>query len=271
MIFAALATQGTAQHGHFVAGAAAPIQNGKLIAVNSNDFLHAFGYVRNLGFSSSGTYAGYYNASCPFVVAPATEHFGGPEAGAPALGAFTDTEFVSLTGPAGGGIGYWDAGQTGNPTFVINAGATNGTNRFAISDASFGAGQPGADPYGHFHGRRFTANVPGFYVLGFRFLDTSTNGTGGGPIHASSDIMYLYLQAGVTIVSLTNAADSKAITFGAPFGLDCYLEFRMSLEPATPWTEVGGPMAGDDHLRTFMHEAPQSPTGFYRIRTQTPP
>jgi hypothetical protein len=269
LVLALATTVASAQHGHFVAGAEVPIQNAKLIAVNSNDFLHTFGYARTLTFSSSGTYAGYYNASCPFIVAAATPQFGGPELGAPALGSFIETEFVSLAGPQGGSIGYWEANQT-IPTFTIEVGTTNGTNRFATSQANLGAGQPGADPYGHVHGRRFTANLPGFYTLAFRFWDTSTNGLNQGPIHAPSEIMHLYLQAGTTIVSITNQPDGKAITFGAPVGLDCFLEFKTNLNTATSWTEVQGPLPGDDHLHTFLHQSGTASTGFYRIRTQAP-
>src|SRR6185503_3001600 len=214
-----------AQHSHFSSGAEAPVPGAKLIAVNSNDFVHASGYVRTLPFSTSGTYANFYNASCPFIVAAATPAFGGPEAGAPALGSFIEMEFISLTGPAGGVLGYWEASRTGAPNFALSSGVTNGTNRIALSDAALGAGQPGADPFGHIHGRRFTANVFGFYTLGYRFRDTSTNGLNHGPIHAPSQTYYLYLQAGLTVPFVENKKEGLAITYGTALGMNFLLQF----------------------------------------------
>ncbi len=255
-----------AQHSHFVAGAESPVQGAKLIAVNGNDFLHISRYVRNLSFSTSGTYANYYSASCPFVVAAATPPFGGPEANAPALGSFIEMDFISLHGPAGGGLGYWEAGQTGSATFSLEVGTTNGTNRIALSDANLGAGQPGADPYGHVHGRRFSASVPGFYTLGYRFIDTSRNGVNAGPIHTPSEIYYLYLQAEITIPFVTVQSNSVEIAYGAAVGRNYYVEHTPSLGSSVNWAEVGGPFIGDDRLQTFRYASP----GFFRIKAVVP-
>jgi hypothetical protein len=258
-----------AQHSHFVSGAEAPVPGAKLIAVNSNDFLHVSDYVRTLPLSTSGTYAGFYNASCPFIVAAATPAFGGPEAGAPALGSFIEMQFISLTGPSGGVLGYWEALRTGSANFTIASGTTNGTNRIALSDASLGAGQPGADPFGHIHGRRLTANVPGFYMLGYRFLDTSTNGLNRGPIHTPSEIYYLYLQAGFTVPFINSTTNGVAVTYGTALGMNFFLEFRETLDASTQWTTIQGPIAGDDLLHTFVHK-PSSTAGFYQTRAVAP-
>jgi hypothetical protein len=72
-------------------------------------------------------------------------------------------------------------------TFTVPVGTTAGTNRFALSEND---GTAGADPYGHIHGRMFSATVPGWYVAGFRLVDTGRNGPGGGPRHAPSDLAY---------------------------------------------------------------------------------
>ena len=58
-----------------------------------------------------------------------------------------------------------------------------------LSDASIGAGTAGADPFGHLHGRNFTATVPGESVVGFKLFDTSVNGAAGGAIHTSSEVL----------------------------------------------------------------------------------
>ena len=254
------------QHAHFVAGAVLPVAGAKLIAVNSNDYVHTSRYVRTLNLSPSGTYAGYYNASCPFIVAAATPEFGGPEANAPALGSFIEMDFISLQGPSGGKLGYWEAGRTGSPTFTMSTGTTNGTNRIALSDATLGAGQTGADPFGHVHGRRFTADVPGFYTLGYRFVDTSRNGPTGGAIHTESEVYYLYLQAGYTAPFISWTGGNVDVTFGTILGQSFYVQYKESLGSSEDWVDLHGPVPGDDRLQTLRHTAIQPLAGFYRIK-----
>lgn len=246
------ATAAGAQHLHFVAGAPDTNQNTKLIAVNGAEFLSTSGYVRTLSFSNNGTYAGYYNASSPFIVAAATAQFGGPEPEAPAFGSFIQVELVSVEGPAGAEFGHWEAVAT-RATFSLSTGTTSGANRWDASEASLGAGAPGADPFGHVHGRRFTATKPGFYTVGFRFMDVSTNGVSGGPIHAPSDVFYVYMQADLSIHSVTRERDNAIVQFGATAGKNYALEFCPNVGGSTQWSEVGGPVTGDDHLQSITH------------------
>ena len=93
---------------------------------------------------------------------------------------------------AGGG----DADGTPTLTWYINP--DNGgqaTLASQCSDASGGAGAAGADPFGHLHGRNFTATVPGDYVVGFKLFDNSGNGTGGGAIHTPSATLNIRFSA----------------------------------------------------------------------------
>lgn len=64
---------------------------------------------------------------------------------------------------------------------------------FPLSESD---GSPESDPYGHIHGRRFTATKPGVYTAWFRAFDTSVNGANGGPIHAPSEALPIRFLAG---------------------------------------------------------------------------
>lgn len=184
----AMAQVAQAQHGHLEVGAAGQNQNDKLIWQNGAAFASDSGYVKELLASDpAGRYAGYYDGGITVVANPTAEE------GA-ALGAFIRALVVSVEGPAGGSFGFWENPEEGGsttPTFIVPSGTSNGTFGFDLSDASAGAGLPGKDAAGHLHGRRFTVNLPGEYIVGFKAVDTSKNGVGGGAIHADSDILYI--------------------------------------------------------------------------------
>src|SRR5689334_20454624 len=175
-----------AQHIHLNAGALSPERSGALYFVNGDLYNTNAGYDVYLTFTNSGSFANLYQgAGVTFASQASTLNNGGPAFGHAADGAFLQLQFVSMSGPPGGAFGVWQQ-QPGNPgtsdpLFALPVGTSNGTNLLALSESD---GSPGSDPYGHIHGRTFTASKPGLYVLGCRLLDTSSNGTGGGPIHA---------------------------------------------------------------------------------------
>ena len=198
-----------AQHGHLNAGALGTNQNDQLYFANGNVFAATSGYVQTMSLSNSGTYAGYYNSGPSFTALPQTVANGGPVPDATAFGSFIQMRLESVTGPAGGTFGFWEEDAT-TPTISLAVGASSPSALWALSDASLGAGQPGADPFGHLHGRRFTVDVEGDYTIGFRLFDTSTNGLAGGPIHAVSDIFLLNFQGATVPESSTLALLSVA-------------------------------------------------------------
>lgn len=180
----------TAQH--LNVGAAGQNQNDALVWANAAELAASSGYVKELALATSGRYAGLYNGNITLTSLHSTE------AGGPAAGSFITAEIVSVAGPDGAFFGFWeglDLGGAAAPTFNIATGSEGLSLRYVLSDASAGAGQSGGDPYGHLHGRRFTASAEGLYTVGFRAYDTSVNGAGGGPIHAPSDIIYVNFQA----------------------------------------------------------------------------
>ncbi len=180
----------SAQHGHLNAGAYSTNAGSQLYFVNGASFVNTSGYVQSMSYSNSGTYAGYYNSGPTFTSLAATTTTGGtPHPNAAALGTFLETRLETIvSGPAGGVFSFWDSGQT-TPTLSLNVGQTiTSGNLFDLSNAAAGAGNPGADPYGHLHGRRFSATLPGDYLVGFRIVDM----TG---FHADSDLFLMTFRA----------------------------------------------------------------------------
>ncbi|HKS37806.1 MAG TPA: hypothetical protein VJW76_11490, partial [Verrucomicrobiae bacterium] len=191
--------------------------------------------------------------------------FGGPVPNAPALGSFIQAQLVSVEGPAGGSFGFWEPGST-NPSHSLVSGQ-GGTNMFRLTESD---GSPGADPYGHFHGRRFTAAQPGFYTVGFRLFDTSTNGVDGGPIHTPSDVLLIYFQAGITIVSTARTGDVMTIAYGSITNLNFALEYTTNLPSTGVWETAGAPLPGTDLLQSQSDTNASGVQRFYRIRATTP-
>lgn len=198
----ALAAPLHAQHGHLNSGAVGQNQGDALSFLNGADFAAGSGYVKALNFAGSGTYAGYYEGGITLTAvhslsgtdANGIPYVANPNGAAP--GAFLQYSIVSVEGPTGGTFAFWEAGATA-PTFSYASGYTAGgaPDLIVISDASTGAGIPGGDPFGHLHGRRFTATTAGDYTVGLQLVDTSANGVGGGPIHTASDVLQIQFSA----------------------------------------------------------------------------
>lgn len=191
-----MAAGSRAQHGHLNAGATGTSQGDPLMFANGHLFAAESGYVKDLPLADTGRFAGFHEGNITFTVLPTTVDNGGPVPNAPASGSFIMAGIQSVSGPEGGRFGFWEAGST-VPTFEFGVGydVAIPTGLWALSDASLGAGAPGADPYGHLHGRRFTATLPGLYEVSFRVFDLSGNGAGGGPIHTPSDVITLAFSA----------------------------------------------------------------------------
>jgi hypothetical protein len=189
-----LAGTAAAQHGHLNAGAVGQNQGDKLFFANGSIFAAESGYVKSLAPKASGVYAGFYQGAITLTSLPTTVDNGGPAAGAAAPGAFLQYRITSVQGPAGGAFGFWEEGAT-TPTFSYASGYSGTGNAIALSDADLGAGNAGADPFGHLHGRAFTATAAGDYTVGFQLFDSSKNGVGGGAIHADSDTLFVKFNA----------------------------------------------------------------------------
>ena len=256
-----------AQHVHVNAGASNTTQNARLYFPNGSTYDTSSRYDVYLSFTNGGSFSNLHQgAGVSFTALASTSDNGGPAFGRAADGAVLQLQLVSMSGPSGGVFGVWTQ-QVGNttisyPLFSLPVGATNGTNLLRLSEND---GSPGADPYGHIHGRTFTASKPGLYTLGCRILDTSSNGTGGGPIHTPSALYYFYFQAGLTISSWARNTNSFAVTFGTTAGKTYSVESTTNLT-TTNWTAFAGPFTGDNKLRSTTNSATAS-TLFFRLRS----
>jgi hypothetical protein len=195
---------------------------------------------------------------------------GGPDPFAAQPGARIALRVASVAGPEGGAFSMWDSDGdyiAEDITFTVPVGTTNGTSRFYLSENN---GSPGSDPYGHIHGRRFSVDRPGLYTVGFQIVDISTNGPGGGPLHAPSDVFQMLFQAGTSIVELVPDPEGDSLTFGTESGRTYQIESARELGPGAEWSPVGGLLTGNGRLQTV--EGLPSSTGpvFYRLRITQP-
>ena len=248
-------------HGHLNVGALGRNQNDQLYFANGTDFVDSSGFVRTLNFTDAGRFAGYYNGNITLTGLPLTAEHGGPDPAAAAPGAFLHFSMSCLSGPAGGSFGFWDSASTA-PALSLSPGETS-TNLFVLTE---GDGSPGSDPYGHIHGRRFTATRPGFYKIGFKAWDTSTNGAGGGPIHGSSDTLAVIFQAGINISHLTQTGLVTSVRYGSSADRVFTLEYTTNLMNPVLWFPIAGPKVGNDYFQLLEDPASIDPYRFYRIR-----
>lgn len=268
--------QGTAQslqHFHVTAGALSPTAGSQLVFTDADDFLAESGYVSYMPKITNSLIPaiGYYMGGPTFTSAT---NDGSAESPA-AAGARVGLKIVAVDGPPGGHWSFWEAGdddEYGHAiTFSYASGTTNGTNVIILSENT---GQPGADPYGHIHGRAFTADVPGLYTVWTQLVDVSRNGPGGGPLHAPSQLYRYYFQAGNTIARLDRTNGQAVVTFGTqPLtfvrSYSYFLEAQDALDADAPWTTVAGPLTGNNRLQSLS-----DPLGdgnrFYRLRVTSP-
>jgi hypothetical protein len=163
-------------------------------------------------------------------------------------------------------LALWDAG-TPQPRFSLPVGECGASYRVPLSQNQ---GEPGADPFGAIGGRQIAANRPGLYCLGFRLVDSSTNGPEGGPLHAESPLYFVYFQAGLTINTLARAGATATASFGGEPGRSYYLERSAELSAAGTWQTVAGPLAGTNRLQTLTDPAAPAGNTFFRLRATQP-
>jgi hypothetical protein len=250
-------------HAHLNIGAVGTNQNDQLTFDNGADFATAGEYVKTLVLTNAGKYSGYYAANITLTVLGATLQYGAASPNAPALGSHIKAQIVSVDGPPGGEFGFWETSSITAPSFSIPSGASS-TNSFDVSQTD---GSPGVDPFGHIHGRQFTATKPGIYTVAFKAFDVCTNGAGGGPIHSESGILKIYFQAGINVASLNKTENETAIRFGTLLDQTFVLESNSDLS-TTNWNVIGS-VSGDDHFQT-LSDTNHSAAQFYRIRMTNP-
>ena len=253
---------------HIYIGAVGTNQNDKLQFSNGSAFdanLTSYAFPQIL--RTNGLNAGHYRGEIWMITfsALAAKPPEGPVLGHAALGSQIAVQVVSVEGPPGGSFAFWEGdgdNDLGNITFSVPVGTTNGTNDWLVSE-NFGA--PGADPYGHIHGREVTTSIAGIYIVGFRAIDISTNGVGGGPIHAPSEILPVRIQAGLRIERMQAFTNRVTVSFRSPPGISNLLEATDAIATGN-WQPAAAPLLGNNNLRSFTDTNAPIGSRFYRIR-----
>jgi len=249
-------------HGHLYIGAVGTNPGDALTFDNAADYGTNSGFVFTLNHTNDGTYAGYYAGNLTFAVLAATAENGSSSPFHPALGSLIYAQLISVEGPAGGEFAFWDSGAS-SPTAHLASGST-GTNLWKLSQND---GSPGTDPFGHIHGRQFTATRPGIYTITFRAFDLSTNGINGAPIHTPSEPIQIYFQAGVNIQFVNRETEGVRVRFGAPLGNNWQVEATDDLSSSANWINVGEPISGNDVFADLLDTEASRTNRFYRIKS----
>lgn len=258
-----------AQHVHINAGIGASGNQLRFVNSGTFDANSLYAAYSTLGGASAPPHL-YQVAGFTFTaLSPDPFKGGGPNNGHASPGAHLELQVVAVSGPPGGVFSLWQE-NLGNTTLQFSepVGQGNGTNRFVLSENE---GEPEADPYGHIHGRIFALSQPGLYMVGFRIVDTSTNGPEGGPVNDPSDIFYFYFQAGLTISHFQRNESSATVRFGPKLGVSYFVESIPALGGTNIWTEIAGPItaAGQTRLQTVTVEI-NATSQFFRIRSEEP-
>jgi hypothetical protein len=263
---AALASAGGAwaqDHGHLYISAYSTNAGAQLYFDNGDIFAATSTYVKTLNFQSSAAsrYFGHYDGN--ITVTPRSFSTGhgadyGPFAAAP--GSVIHFQITDVKGPAGGAFEFWET--TGSaPAFSIPVGG-GASNLVKVTLAN---GAPGDNPYGHIHGRRFTATSPGIYSVTFRAFDLSTNGPGGGAIHTPSDPLTIVFQAGFNIASVARTNNVATIKIGTALSHNFTVLGTTNILDTNAWTTVASTGRGDDHFRTVQDSAATNAMKMYRV------
>lgn len=261
------------QHFHVTAGAANATAGSQLLFTDADQFLAESGYVAYMPKITNSLLPtlGHYQGGPTFTAAANDGSVESPAA----AGARIGLRIVAVDGPPGGRWSFWETAGNEEPgdsiTFSYASGTTNGTNVILLSENH---GEPGADPFGHIHGRAFTADAPGLYTVWTQLVDVSRNGPGGGPLHSPSQLFRYYFQAGTTIARIAQTNGSTVVTFGTQLSnaarrFSYYLEAQSALDADSPWTTVAGPVTGNSHLQT-LSEPIAGARRFHRLRVTSP-
>lgn len=295
-VFALIALVPTVQaHYHCNIGALSQVSGTPLYFLNGGAFVTNSGFVLTLNadiypnttnsnpaVSTDPAYAGYYiTTDVNNLSFTATDKDPGLNFDPICPGVQVCLRFVSVSGPPGGNFGVWDVNEffvgddyneEGNDapslTYSLPVGLTNGMDFIQISenDAS-----PGCDPFGHIHGRQYSATKPGLYCVTVQAFDNSSNGTDGGPVQTPTGLLPIYFQAGSQISALTMDTNQVVVSFPAQLGTDYYLQATSNLADTNGWQTVAGPVSGNDNFQILTDTNWNAAQRFYRLQlTPTP-
>ncbi len=262
-VLAAIASATAQDHSHLYISATSQQQDAQLYFDNASIFETASGYVKTLLLNTNpaSRYLGRYDGGITFTPRATNILRGadyGPNAAAP--GSLIYFQITQVDGPPGGAFEFWES--TNNfPAFSVPVGL-GATNTVKITETN---GAPGGDPYGHIHGRRFTATKPGLYRVAFRAWDFSTNGLAGGPKHTPSAPLTIAFQAGFAFESVKRTNQVATIKFGTALTHDVTVQASTNLSVTNGWVDVSAKLRGSDYFQTVQDPSATNATKFYRL------
>jgi hypothetical protein len=251
-------------HGHLYISAYSKNAGAQLYFDNGGIFEDTNGYVKTLvkNTNTASRFFGRYDGNITFTPRSTNTLRGADYAAtAAAPGSVIYFQITQVEGPVGGAFEFWESTGT-QPALVIPVGS-GATNLIKITEAS---GDSNGDPYGHIHGRRFTASVPGIYRATFRAWDLSTNGPSAGPIHTPSEVLPIHFQAGFSIASVKRTNDVATVKFGTATTHDFVLQSSTNLLSSSNWVNVSSQSRGNDYFQSVQDTVATNTTKFYRVQ-----
>jgi hypothetical protein len=192
-------------------------------------------------------------------------------------GAFLWLEIVSVSGPPGAHFGFWEENWSqffDTPTVSFATNQPTGSYRFVLSEGFDDAAE---DPQGHIHGRSWTADQPGDYFIGFRLVDLSTTGPGGGSWHPPSPVYFYHFQAGPSFQPAGQLVPGTGYVLTWPSQMGIWngdapaqtgvvftVERATTLSPSN-WQPLGSVAGTTAATATFTDPAPPAGRAFYRL------
>ena len=185
-------------------------------------------------------------------------------------------EITSVSGPVGANFGFWEMGQADaseTPAVSFLTNTPTGNFAFAISEPLPWLEPADQDPFGHIHGRCWTADRPGNYAVSYRLVDRSTCGPSNGPWHPPSPTYVFHFKAGPDFQSTVTRANGKCVLTwpslmgiwepyqtGIVFGVQ-----RSTSLAAADWVTIGSVTATTAATATFTDTVPPAGQAFYRL------
>jgi len=160
-------------------------------------------------------------------------------------------KLLSVAGPAGGTLSFWEAGSA-SATWTRAAGwatTTGDEPSLAASEDETG--------YGHIHGRVFTAGKPGVYDATFQAVDSLGNYTASLPFV----VRFTALAPPALAVGLQGA--NVRLSFTGRAGLTYDVQSSTTLQPGS-WSTVDT-LDGTGGVLEFVEPRNNRPKVFYRI------
>lgn len=187
-------------------------------------------------------------------------------------GAWIWVEIVSVSGPAGAHFGFWDeefSYSSDTPSVSLAANEPTGNPQFVISE---GIDEISQDPDGHIHGRSWTADKAGDYYVGFRLIDRSTTGPGGGPWHPPSQIYLFHFKAGPDFQAVGKRVAGTGFVLTWPSQMGIWEPYQTGIvfdvlrsTTGSDWASIGTVTGTTADTVTFTDPSPPVGKAFYRL------